>query len=237
LIFIPRVAIDRAVCYVFGRCANEMMLEVTVRRLSADPAAGSTWAEVRQLCCRTGDNGDPIAPERWDFFARLWIEPYEKLLPQWTYVAEVEGALAGYLTGCPDSARFARAKFWRHTLPLLAAMAAGRYRRVPGTHQFARQALGLTSGVECRFSRSVQEAIAVAYPAHLHINVDAGYRRLGIGRRLIEEYWADLRAARIPGVHLFCGRDPVEFYRRLGFHELGRVETGRISVFALGIRW
>ena len=211
-------------------------LEVTVQRLSADPAAGPTWAEVRELCCRTGDNGDPIARERWDLFARLWIEPYEKLLPQWTYVAKVDDRLAGYLTGCPNSARFTRAKFWRLTVPLLAGMAAGRYRRVPGAHQFARHALGLTPGVESRFSRSIQEAIAVAYPAHLHINVDAGYRGLGIGRRLIEQYWADLRAARIPGVHLFCGPDPVEFYRRLGFHELGRVETGGTSVFALGMR-
>jgi GNAT superfamily N-acetyltransferase len=212
------------------------MLDVTVRRLSADPAAGSTWAEVRELCCRTGDNGDPIAAVRWEFFARLWIEPYAKLLPHWTYVAEVEGALAGYLTGCPDSARFASAKFWRLTLPLLVAIAAGRYRKVPGAHQFARQALGLTPGVEYRFSRSVQQAIAVAYPAHLHINIDPGYRRHGIGRRLIEEYSADLRAARIPGVHLFCGSDPVEFYLRLGFHELGRVETAGFSVFALGVR-
>jgi GNAT superfamily N-acetyltransferase len=212
------------------------MLDVTVRRLSADPAAGSTWAGVRELCCRTGDNGEPIARERWDFFARLWIEPYEKLLPHWTYVAEVEGALAGYLTGCPDSARFATAKFWRLTLPLLAAIAAGRYRKVPGAHQFARQALGLTPRVQCRFSRSVQQAIAAAYPAHLHVNIDADSRRLGIGRRLIEEYRADLRAARIPGVHLFCGPDPVEFYRRLGFHELGRVETAGIPVFAFGIR-
>jgi ribosomal protein S18 acetylase RimI-like enzyme len=214
-----------------------VMLDVTVRRLSAGPADGSTWAGVRELCCRTGNNGDPVAPERWEFFARLWIEPYEKLLPEWTYVAEAEGALAGYLTGCPDSVRFARAKFWRLTLPLLVATAAGRYRKVPGARQFTRQALGLTSGIECRFSRSVQEAIAITYPAHLHINVDARYRRLGIGRRLIEEYWADLRAARIPGVHLFCGPDPVEFYRRLGFHELGRVETRGIPVFALGMRW
>ena len=68
---------------------------VSVRRLSASRAVDrAAWAAVHGLCCRTGDNGDPIAPERWELFARIWIEPYEKLLPEWTYVAE-NAATAG----------------------------------------------------------------------------------------------------------------------------------------------
>jgi GNAT superfamily N-acetyltransferase len=213
------------------------MLDITVRRLSAAPGDRSSWAGVRELCCRTGDNGNPIAPERWDFFARLWIEPYQKLLPQWTYAAEVDGVLAGYLTGCPNTRKFNRARVGRITIPLLPEIALGRYRGVPGAKGFARRALGLSPSVEKRFSRSIQETIDSVYPAHLHINVDAGYRRLGLGRRLIETYRGDLQGAGVCGIHLFCGADPVPFYRRLGFEELERVDAGGVAVFALGSRW
>ncbi|MGH7854662.1 MAG: hypothetical protein ACREP3_14545 [Candidatus Binatia bacterium] len=82
------------------------MDSVTARKLSASHDADrASWA-VRELCCRTGNNGDPIAPERWELFPRIWIEPYEKIVPEWTYVAESGPAIVGYLTGCPDSQEF-----------------------------------------------------------------------------------------------------------------------------------
>jgi predicted N-acetyltransferase YhbS len=84
------------------------------------------------------------------------------------------------------------------------------------------------------FSRSLQQRIALAYPAHLHINIDAGYRRMGVGRRLIEDYFAGLRSHGVHGVHLFCGAGPVEFYRRLGFQKLESAEVNSVLTFALG---
>jgi GNAT superfamily N-acetyltransferase len=209
------------------------MERVTLRRLSAQD--WTTWAAVRDLCCRTGDDGAPIAPERWALFARIWIEPYQKLLPDWSYVAETPKGLAGYLTGCPDSRKFSHAKRWRATLPLLVAILVGRYRHTPGTKEFVNQALGLRRSVEDRFNGLVRESIERSYPAHLHINVDADYRRAGVGRRLIETYLSDLRSIGVRGIHLFCGAGPVEFYLRLGFKVLDRVEAGKTSVFALGI--
>jgi hypothetical protein len=87
------------------------MGSITTRRLALDrPAESPLWAEIRTLCCRTGDNGGPIAKERWEFFAKLWVEPYERFLPEWTYVALFEESVVGYLTGCPDSRKFARTK-------------------------------------------------------------------------------------------------------------------------------
>ena len=95
-----------------------MMNLGTARRLSAGEKA--SWAAVRELCCRTGNNGDPIAPERWELFARIWIEPYEKILPHWTYIAESGEAVVGYLTGCPDTRVFHRARFWLTQLARLS---------------------------------------------------------------------------------------------------------------------
>jgi hypothetical protein len=215
-----------------------VMDSVTVIRLSAGRATdGASWAAVRALCCRTGANGDPVAPERWELFSRIWIEPYEKLLPEWTYAAESGGQIIGYLTGCPDSRKFYRQKAWRATVPLLLAIACGRYRHTPGAAGFAKQALGLRRTVERHFSPSVRREIVLDYPAHLHINIDAAYRGGGVGRRLTDAYFADLRRHEIPGVHIFCGAGPVDFYRRLGFQALEKVEIRGLSTFAMGARF
>ena len=207
--------------------------DLTVRRLSASTADKETWAAVRTLCCQTGDNGNPVSPERWAFFGRLWIEPYEKLLPEWTYVGEIDGRVVGYLTGCADTRSFNRRKHWRCAVPLLAGVVAGRYRGVSGAGNFARGVLGLARGIEERFDSAIQKALHRDYPAHLHINLDARYRRQGFGRRLIEQYLGDLRAANVPGIHLLCGPDPVSFYRWLGFQELARMENRGTAVFLM----
>jgi GNAT superfamily N-acetyltransferase len=209
---------------------------VTVRRLSSDPATESgSWAAVRELCCRTGDNGAPIARERWAFFARIWIDPYEKLVPHWTYVAENGADIVGYLTGCPDSMTFYRRRRWQITLPTVIAILFGRY-RPPGAGAYVRRALGMVKSAEQCFSSELLLTLIHDYPAHLHINVDAGHRRAGVGRQLMERYFADLRRANVEGVHLFCGTEPVAFYRRLGFQVLGSVKYGGAPVFALGRR-
>ncbi len=209
------------------------MSGLTVRRLSAAPADRKSWQAVRELCCRTGDNGNPVAPERRESFARVWIEPYEQLLPQWSYVAERNGILAGYLTGCPDTGRFERARRRRIMPRLLMALPLGRYRRVAGAGHFERRAPGTARDVSDFFSGTVRAALEREYPAHLHINVDARWRASGIGRRLVEGYLADLRALGCSGIHLFCGPDPVGFYARLGFQELSRAQAGGMTIFLM----
>ena len=207
----------------------------TIRRLSPTPGIETIlWQSIRELCCRTGNNGYPIASAQWDFFPRLWIDPYEKLLPNWTYVAEIDPIVIAYLTGCPDSKKFARARFFYCTLPLLMAIICGRHRGSPDAPRFARQALGLYKDVANRFSPKVRRQIKDRYPAHLHVNVDSPFRGIGVGRRLIESYLADLRRIGVSGVHVYCGSDPVKFYLRLGFRELGFVSSAGAEVYALG---
>jgi hypothetical protein len=101
------------------------MASVTVSRLSTRKGKEARdWDAVYDLCCRTGNNGQPVAPERWGFFGRIWVGPCEKIFSQWTYAAEAENVVVGYLTGCPDSRGFTKAKLWRFALPLLVISAA-----------------------------------------------------------------------------------------------------------------
>src|SRR6185312_12630729 len=118
-------------------------------RVAKSPA---DWQAVRNLCCRTGNGGDPIDPARWPLFAELWVGPYQRLAPEWTYVAEMDGRVVGYLTGCPDTAAFRRARRFRVTLPLLVAIACRRFPWNADARRAVRMALRLDRGLESRLA-------------------------------------------------------------------------------------
>lgn len=201
--------------------------------------AGSAadWAAIRSLCCRTGNRGEPIDPSRWPLFAELWIGPYQRIVPRWTFVAEVEGRVAGYLTGCPDTAEFRRARRLRATLPVLIGIALHRYPWNAEARRTVALALHLRRGTEARLGPGLPPGLPRTHPAHLHMNVEAEFRRHGIGAQLIQRFVSELRAAGVPGVHLFCGAGPRAFYLRNGFTELaaGEAFPGR-WVYTLGRR-
>ena len=72
------------------------------------------------------------------------------------------------------------------------------------------------------------------FPAHLHINLDAGFRSQGIGARLIEAFAACAKGAGAAGMHAVTskGQRNVAFYARCGFTErAAAVWNGREIVF------
>ena len=211
------------------------MTSITVKRLSSRKGKEARdWDAVYDLCCRTGNNGQPVSPKRWDFFGRLWVGPYEKIFPRWTYVAEAGKVVVGYLTGCPDSHGFAKAKLWRFELPLLVDICRGRYSGNGDARRFIKQFFGLEGKAERIFPRALRRTLQRDYPAHLHMNIEANWRGSGVGTKLIEHFFADLHNAGIAGVHLYCGADPLEFYLRRGFTELGRSQFRGAPVYVLG---
>ena len=206
---------------------------IAVRCLSS--ADAKDWQAVFELCCRTGNNGETIALERWELFGRLWIGPYKKIVPQWTYVAESQqGIIIGYLTGSPDTSSFNKTKFKTFSLPLLADIARWRYSINRDAKTFVRQIFWLEKEPERLFSPRVRLILKRDYPAHLHMNVDARWRNRGVGKKLVEAFFRDLRSVEVPGVHLFCGAGPLEFYRHCGFNELAQANVRGTTVYALG---
>jgi GNAT superfamily N-acetyltransferase len=187
------------------------------------------WQAIRSLCCRTGDGGAPIDRARWPLFAELWVGPYQRLVPAWTYVAESGDRVVGYLNGCPDTVAFRRARRFRVTLPLLLAIACGRYAWNADARRTVELAVGRRRGTEARMTTGLPVDFIRSYPAHLHMNVEAEYRGHRIGAQLIERYVRDLRTAGVPGIHLFCGAAPRPFYARHGFTELTTLEVGGAS--------
>ncbi len=182
------------------------------------------WAAIRRICCETAYAGAGLSDRtRWEFFAEMWVGPYERLVPGWTLVAQDGEAVVGYLTGCPDTAAFERRRPWRHGWPLAAGVVLGRYPANEDTRSFLRRLVGAQTPPDRRFPRRVRELLKDRYPAHLHMNLSAGHRGRGTGRLLLARYWERLRAERIPGVHVHCGEAPVGFYRRAGLDPLDRL--------------
>jgi GNAT superfamily N-acetyltransferase len=74
-----------------------------------------------------------------------------------------------------------------------------------------------------------------AYPAHLHVNLDAAFRNRGIGGGLIARFMADARNAGAPGVHVVTSRAArnVAFYNRYDFAEAGAHGAGEREVVFL----
>lgn len=199
------------------------------------PAAGAAdWAAVRRLCCLTGRGGDPVPRERWPLFAEIWVGPYQRLWPGWTLVATAGPDVVGYLTGCPDTRASERRARLAVTPSLVLRLVLGRYGRGADARRALRRALGRDPGPEARLRAGLPAGFLDEYPAHLHVNVAAGWRGAGVGRRLVERHAAALAAAGVPGVHLYCGGAVAPFYVRLGFREAGRLELpGGAAVHAL----
>jgi GNAT superfamily N-acetyltransferase len=198
-------------------------------------ASSVDWPKIRELCCLTGDAGAPIGRDRWRFFAENWIGPYQKLSPEWGFVADAGGGkIVGYLTGCADTRAFSRASRILFEPKLAVAILIGRYEKTVDTQRFLRRTLRLEQGPDRSFSKELAARFTSDYPAHLHINLDASARGQGLGRKLLDSFFNALRARHVRGVHVYCGEGPVPFYKAAGFDVLEQIEFRGAPVFAMG---
>ena len=177
---------------------------------------------VRAIACETADRGGPVErffPDR-DVFADLVTRYYTDDEPQSTWVAESDGQLVGYVTGCLDTRRYWRRMAWR-IVPRAVATAA--VRGVFGARQTWRLLGGGLRACLCGGWRKC--LVPTAYAAHLHVNVRRDFRGQAVGRRLVERFFDSARAAGVRGIHLGVrenNRSACRFFERLGFALLSR---------------
>ena len=204
------------------------------------PRSAADWARVREICCETGlPGGRPIEPERREFFAEYWIGPYQRICPDWTWVARDDsGEVIGYLTAAPRTEAFNRARFWRCHLAWVAAITFRRYSATVDTRRFMREFTARQSRPEERFPGLSQCGALRDFPAHLHMNLTASARGKRAGTALLNALAGRLCEEGIHGAHLVCGAGPVGFYSKQGFETLEQVEVAPgIPIFAMGRRW
>lgn len=177
---------------------------------------------VRTLACDTADRGRPL--ERFfadrDLAADLLTRYYTDDEPQASWIAEDDGHVIGYLTGCLDSQRCRRAVAWR-IAP--AAVLRGLCHRALWS---ARTWRLLVAAVRTGLAGGFRRAIPLdRYPAHLHVNVQERFRAQQVGTRFIERFLAQASEAGARGIHVSVRADNVpacRVFQRLGFTELSR---------------
>ena len=204
------------------------------------PYAPGDRAAVRQICCDTADAGRPVEAFFGDreLIADLLTTYYTDFEPASAWVAVqaggpaiaggpvitggpvMTGGVVGYLMGCRDTGRFRRIMFW-WIVPraLFKAFWRGTW-WAASTRRLVRCNLPILWR-----SLGHPAMLPAGYPAHLHIDLRKGMQGQGIGRQLINQFFAQLRRAGIPGVHLSAREDNIAalaFFEKMGFVRIGR---------------
>ena len=199
--------------------SQEVMPETIVR-----PYVPADRVAVMRIAADTAFFGEPVEAFLEDrrLLAEAFCAYYADLEPEHAWVACAEGQVVGYLLGCLDT-RAQRRRWAQKVLPRVAWRALkGRYRLGRRTARYA------FAHVRALLRGEFPHADLAAYPAHLHINVEAPWRGRGLGRRLIEAFLAQARAAGVVGVHLETTSQNVaacRLYERLGFRLLAARPT------------
>jgi len=175
------------------------------------------------ICLKTADaGGDATGMFRDDdLWGLLFAVPYVERHPDLAWIVEADdGRAIGYIVATDDTDAFERwfrdewwprfaERFPRRDTPASPEekMIEYGYRRGPGQNPNAEQ-----------------------YPAHLHIDLLPETQGQGLGRRLIETLFAELRSRGVKGLHL--GMNPANvgaaaFYERLGMERLPSDEGSR----------
>jgi GNAT superfamily N-acetyltransferase len=188
------------------------MMPVCIR--SFESADADAVCEISADTARFGEPVESILEDR-RLFVDLFSWMYVSYFPETCWVAEPEGQVVGYVTGCLDTGAYER--LFRHNLLRVGwRVCLGRYRVGRRT---LRTGVGFVREAICR----CPVPDLVRYPAHLHINVTAPYRGQGVGYRLISAYLAYCRKNSIPGVHLRTSDQntvALHLYRKMDFETL-----------------
>ena len=189
------------------------------------PYAPADLSAVRQICCDTADRGSPI--DRFfqdrEVFAELLLDYYTSYEPEVAWVAEADGRVVGYLTGCLNDRQYQRTMAWR-----IVPRAIGRA-ILRGALWRAQTWALLRNALRTHLRGGFRRRIPLdRYPAHLHLNLDGAFRGRQAGRLLIEQFCAQVRAAGLAGVYAAVrgdNQDACAFFERLGFTPISRHPT------------
>jgi len=184
---------------------------------------------VRRCVFETGWGGESVAPffPDLEMFADMLVLYYTDHASDYSYIPLVDGEPAGYLLGEPDTEKYNRTMKNEIFPRILKNLMHGRYR--PGRTGIRYLARGLRQELSGENTTPPLDM----FPAHLHIDLFAPYRRFGLGTRLINHYLEALRALGTPGLHLGSSTSHTEalpFYEKLGFRRFA-VRRAPVSYF------
>ncbi len=184
------------------------------------PYLASDRSAVRRICCDTANAGKPIETlfKERVLGADMLMNYYTDYEPQNLWVAVRENDIIGYLAGTLD-ARVAQKIMTRRVFPQAIARAVSR-----GLLWNSDFWLLLKHNLRLPHPRRADVVDLAVYPAHLHINLTPISRGQGTGKKLLNKFFQQAAAARVPGVHVWVRSDNnlgLNFFKQEGFKELG----------------
>jgi ribosomal protein S18 acetylase RimI-like enzyme len=174
---------------------------------------------VREISWNTADKGRTIDLYFHDHEAVADVLTcyYTDQEPQSLWVAECDGVVVGYLTGCLDTRRCDWGVAWK-IIPKAAIKAIGRGALGRAETWRLLAALAGTALLGGKPKVDVD-----TYPAHLHVNLRQGFRGRGLGRQLIEHFRRQVLELGLGGIHLVAWGDNEagrRFFEAMGFRLL-----------------
>lgn len=174
---------------------------------------------VFQVAADTALFGQPVEAFLDDrsLFCDAFIAYYTDYEAEYFWVANLNNRVIGYLAGCVNTNTQRKQIIMKNMAPVVRKALQGRYNLGSKTWRYARSmAWGVLHGEYTKVDYDV-------FPAHLHINVEAGFRGQGIGRHLVTVYLEQLRKLGVPGVFLDTTNQNEAaciLYERVGFKML-----------------
>ena len=172
---------------------------------------------VRTIACDTADRGHPVARLFTDrgVVADMLTRYYTDYESQAVWVAESDGRVVGYLTGCLNTGRYWRMMVW-------CVGPAALWRAIGGGALWSPQTWRVLGSLVHTWLRGGLDRHVPfnRYPAHLHVNLQQGFRGQGVGQRLVERFLTQAKTSGACGVHLSIRGDngPARtMFERLGF--------------------
>lgn len=202
------------------------MAKATIRAYRAEDRAA-----VRRICYETGHLGGPVRDHYRDFesFADIFSSYYTDQEPEHALVAELDGAVVGYIFSCLDSQRA-----WSpQTIALKHALLRGVCFR-PGTAGFYWR--GLWDSITDLARPGRPKFDLTRFPSHTHNNLLPEGRGASVGTAFFLHVFDMLKRAGSNGLHGEIAADNttmIDFItKRLGYELVGEpylVQGGRLA--------
>lgn len=177
--------------------------------LQVRPFQLADTGRLRCICCETAAER-PFLPwiEEPRLAPGMFLDPYLEVESESCFVAEVNGHIVGYLVGTQDSMRFrerlrigAQSRMLRLLKIQMQGVVNGRFRHFLSHRVLASTYSSVLFGRLRKKPESGGYFDIHRYPAHCHLQVVPEARGKGAGLALLLQFYAHLKASRIPGAH------------------------------------
>lgn len=169
--------------------------------------------DLQKVCLNTAYE-TAYEPKERNFLLNTYCDYYLDVEGACCFAAVDENDVAqGYILCAPDYKRFRKA--------------VKPYAKIAAKSGFAHAVAGIGERfVTGLFSRS--------FPAHMHIDINPGFQRMGVGTKLVDALFQKLKSENVKGIMLIVSTGNTKgmnFYLKYGFHRTATVGPGTVMTY------